>query len=133
MSRLSVVLTGLIGLVGAILFTAFCILIIVQGWIPIILTSPLIVWGLFIFLAIFSVAEIPMMIFGMRRIASSANPRAKYVTLLTNTGFTFFAAVYAAPFILLTGNIWAGTALAALSVARFIAAIVFLPTLPAEA
>ncbi|MBN1219283.1 MAG: hypothetical protein JXM69_10175 [Anaerolineae bacterium] len=128
MSRPNIVLTGLVGLVGSVLFTAFCILVIVQGWIPIILTSPLVGWGVFLFLAIFSVAEIPVMIFGMRRIAASANPRAKYVALLTNVGFTFFASVYAAPFILLTGNVWAGAALAALSLARFIAAVVFLPT-----
>ena len=72
--------------------------------------------------------EIPIMIFGMRRIATSANPKAKYVALLTNTGYTFFAAVYATPFILLTGYLWSGVAMASLSLARFISAVIFLPT-----
>ena len=127
MSRTSVVLTGLLGLVGAIMVTAFCILVMAQGWIPVILTSPLIGWGLFLFLAVFSVAEIPVMIFGMRRMAASAQARAKTVVLITNVGFAFFGAVYAAPFILLTGNLAAGAALAALSLVRFISAIIFLP------
>ncbi|MBN1991306.1 MAG: hypothetical protein JW953_01275 [Anaerolineae bacterium] len=128
MTRASIVLTGLIGLIGAVILTAFCVLVMAQAWIPALLTSPLIVWVLFLFLAVFSVAEIPIMIFGIRRIAASANPRAKYVALLTNTGYNFFAAVYAAPFILLTGNLWAGAALAALSLARFVSALIFLPS-----
>jgi hypothetical protein len=129
MTRINVVLTGLLGLIGAVIFTAFCILVMVQGWIPAILDSyPLMVWGLFLFLAVFSVAEIPVMIFGMRRMAASTHPRAKLIALVTNIGFTFFAAVYAAPFILLTGYLWAGVALAALSLARYVSAIIFLPT-----
>jgi hypothetical protein len=128
MKRNSIVLTGLIGLFGAVVLTVFCLYIMAQGWIPTLLTNPTHVWGLFLFLAAFSVAEIPIMIFGIRRIAASANPKAKYVALLTTTGYTFFAAVYATPFILLTGYLWSGVAMAALSVARFISAVIFLPS-----
>jgi len=66
------------------------------------------------------------MIFGIRRITASANPRAKYVALLVIAGYVFFAAVYAAPFILLTGWLGLGVALAALSLVRFITALVYL-------
>jgi hypothetical protein len=128
MKRNSVVITGLIGLAGAVILTALCLYTMTRGWISALLTNPTHVWGLFLFLAVFSVAEIPIMIFGMRRIATSANPRAKYVALLTNTGYTFFAAVYATPFILLTGYLWSGVAMASLSLARFISAVIFLPT-----
>jgi hypothetical protein len=128
MKRNSVVITGLIGLIGAVILTALCLYTMAQGWISALLTNPTYVWGLFLFLAVFSVAEIPIMIFGMRRIATSANPKAKYVALLTNTGYTFFAAVYATPFILLTGYLWSGAAMASLSLARFISAVIFLPT-----
>jgi hypothetical protein len=128
MKRNSVVITGLIGLIGAVILTAFCLYTMAQGWIPKLLTDETYVWGLFLFLAVFSVAEIPIMIFAIRRIAASANPKAKYVALITNTGYTFFAAVYATPFILLTGYLWTGVAMASLSVARFISAIIFLPS-----
>jgi len=128
MKRSSAILTGSIGLLGAIILTAFCLTVMSQGWLAALLTGPLIVWGMFLFLAAFSVTEIPLMIFAMRRMVVSANPRAKYLALLTVMAYTFFAAVYAAPFILLTGYGWAGAALAGLSLARFISAIVFLPT-----
>jgi hypothetical protein len=93
---------------------------------PALVTRPLYGWGLFLFLLIFSVAEIPVMIFGIRRIASNTNPRANYVALLLNVGYVFFAAVYAAPLILLTGWLGLGTILAALSFVRFISGIVYL-------
>jgi hypothetical protein len=129
MKRSSIILTGLIGLIGAFILTAFCLLVMTRGWIPAILSSnSRLVWGLFLFLAFFSVVEIPVMIFGMRRLAASPNPRSTYVVLLTNAGYSFFAAVYAAPFILLTGYLRAGIALATLSVVRLISAIIFLPT-----
>lgn len=130
MKRSRVVLTGSIGLIGAVILTAFCLLVMARAWIPALLTGPYLVWGMFLFLAAFSVAEIPMMIFAMRRMVASANPRATFLVLLTTAAYTFFASVYAAPFILLTGQLWAGAALAGLSLARFVAATAFLPTEP---
>ena len=127
MSRSSVVFTGLIGLIGAALFMALCLLIMLQGWIPVLLTDPILVGGFFLFLLFFSVAEIPVMIIGIRHLAASANPKAKYVALLANAGYVFFAAAYAAPFILLTGKLWLGAAIAMLSLVRFVTAMIFLP------
>ena len=72
-------------------------------------------------------AEIPVMVFAIRRIAASDNPKAKYMALLANVGYTFFGAVYAAPFILLTGRLGLGTAMAALCFARFLSAVIFIP------
>ncbi len=126
MSRNSVILTGLVGLVGAVILTALCLFVMATELLPALVTRPLYGWGLFLFLLVFSVAEIPVMIFGIRRIATSANPRAKYVALLVNAGYVFFAAVYAVPFILLTGWLGLGTVLAALSFIRFISAIIYL-------
>jgi hypothetical protein len=80
-----------------------------------------------LFLLVFSVAEIPVMIVAIRRMAASTNPRAKYVALLVNFGYIFFGAVYAVPFILLTGWLELGTALASLSLVRFISALIYLP------
>ncbi|MEW5956678.1 MAG: hypothetical protein AB1801_03065 [Chloroflexota bacterium] len=127
MSRSNVILTGVIGLIGAALLTGGCLLVMAQAWIPILIARPAYGWGLCLFLTLFSVAEIPFMIFGMRRIAASANPKARYVAMLTNAGYSFFGAVYAAPFILLTGWLGVGAAMATLSLVRFATALIFLP------
>jgi len=127
MTRINIALTGLVGLIGAVVVTVFCMVVATQAWYPTIITNSWVILGLFLFLALFSVAEIPVMIYGLRSIASSSNPRANVIVLITTGGYTFFAAVYAAPFILLTGNLWAGAALAGLSLVRLISAITFLP------
>lgn len=127
MSRNSLILTGLVGLGGAVIVTALCFVVILWGFIPVLVTRSLYVWGIFLFLLIFSVTEIPVMIVAMRRIAASANPRARYVVLLVNCGYVFFAAVYAAPFILLTGHLGLGAVLALLSLVRFITSMIYLP------
>jgi hypothetical protein len=127
MTRTRIALTGLAGFIGAVISTVFCIGVVRQAWYPPLITNSVIVLSLFAFLAVFSVAEIPVMIFGLRRLAASGNPRTNIIVLITTGAYTFFAAVYAAPFILLTGNLWAGAALAGLSVVRFISAVTFLP------
>ena len=131
MSRSSVVWTGLFGLIGAIILTALCVVVMLSGRIPALFSQSLFVWGLFLFLLFFTVVEIPVMVFSMKRIAVSPNPRAKYVVLITNTGFVFFAAVYAVPFILLAGhstiNLLVGVLLAGLAFVRFFSSLIFLP------
>lgn len=131
MTRTSLVISGLLGLAGAVFLTTVSFLIVTSGWLPILLDSPLITWGLFLLLLFFSLAEIPVMVYSMQRIAASGNPKARYLIWLTNAGYTFFAAVYAAPFILLAGSsppaLAAGALLGALSLVRFISTIIFLP------
>jgi predicted small integral membrane protein len=127
MTRTSIALTALVGLVGAVVITGFCIYLVTQPWYPTIITNSSVILVLFLFLAVFSVAEIPLMIYGLRSIAASANPRAGIIVLITTAGYTLFAAVYATPLILLTENLWAGVALAGLSLVRFISAVTFLP------
>lgn len=127
MSRSSIILTSLMGLTGAVLVTALCIFVIWWNLIPLLVTDTFYAWGLLLFLLFFSLAEIPVMIIGIRRINASANPKARYVALLVNAGYVLFAAVYAAPFILLTGWLGTGTTLAALSIVRFASSLVYLP------
>ncbi|MFN8459495.1 MAG: hypothetical protein U0401_33405 [Anaerolineae bacterium] len=127
MSRNHIILTGLVGLVGAVLVTALCLLVMVWQFIPPLVTDTGYALGLLLFLLFFSLSEVPVMIVGMRRIAASANPKAKYIALLVNTGYVLFGAVYAAPFILLTGWLGTGAALAALSLIRFVSALIYLP------
>jgi hypothetical protein len=131
MSRNNLLLTGVAGLVLGLIVTALSLFVMISGWLPALVSRPLYVWGIFLFLLFFSLAEIPVMIFGMRKMIASINPKAKYVVLLTNAGYTFFASVYALPFILLAGQsvleLAAGALLSALGVIRFITAILFLP------
>lgn len=127
MSRRNVILTGLVGLIGAVILTALCLFVVVLAWIPVLVRDRSLMWIILLFLLTFSLTEIPVMIFGIRRIAASVNPKAKYVALFTNAGYTFFGAVYAAPFILLTGELILGTALAGLSFVRFMSAVIFIP------
>lgn len=89
---------------------------LVTGWLT---------WPLLGFLLVFSLAEIPLMIFGMRYMGSSAS--GKRLVTLVNVAFTFFAAAYAVPFLLLTGRVGIGLALAALSMVRFAGALWFVP------
>jgi hypothetical protein len=134
MTRNSLIISGALGLVANIALTAFCIFVMVAGWIPPLLHQPLPVFSLFIFLLFFSLAEIPVMILGMRRMLASVNPRARYVVLVVNFGYTLFAGVYAAPFILLAGKsafeMVIGVLMSTLGFIRFISAMLFLPTIP---
>ena len=131
MSRSNVIATGLVGVIGAIFLTAVCLFVISAD----LYTPPLSRWDyglmLFLFLLFFSLLEIPMMVFSLRRMLDSVNPKAKYVAMFTNGAYTFFAAVYAAPFILLagdsTGKLVIGVGLSALCFVRFISTVVFLP------
>jgi len=131
LTRANIIWTGIIGLVGAVIVTGLCLFIMNAGWIPVLVHNPFYVYGLLLFLLAFSVVEIPVMIFAMRRMIDSVNPRAKYVALITNTGYTFFAAVYAVPFILLAGQssiqLTLGCLMGGLSLVRFITSLVFLP------
>jgi hypothetical protein len=87
------------------------------------LASGLATWLLLFFLLFFSLAEMPVMIVGMRHMVRSSGGRR--LALLTNAAFTFFAAVYAVPFLLLTGRIAISLALAGLSLIRLAGALLF--------
>jgi hypothetical protein len=131
MSRSNIIVTGLIGVMGAIFLTILCLFVVTAGWLNPPLSRREYVLALFLFLLIFSVLEIPVMVFALQRMVASVNPKAKYVAMVTNVAYTFFAAVYAAPFILLAGQTTAklviGVGLSALCLIRFISTVVFLP------
>jgi hypothetical protein len=121
--RRRVALSGLVGVAGGATLTAGAVFLLRRtGLTPPI--SGLWTWALLAFLLFFSLAEIPVMIFGMRRMASS--PSGMRLAVLINAAFTFFAAVYALPFLLLTGRIGVGVALAGLGLVRLAGALLFI-------
>ena len=72
----------------------------------------------FVVLLAISLAEIPLMLYGLRQMArSSSTPRLMLVGMYAI--YVAFGSVYASIFVLLTGQIVWGLALAALCVVRF--------------
>ncbi len=82
-------------------------------------------WIVFALFLVISVAEIPLMIFGLNRMAAGGDRRAVRLVTVTNALFVFFAAVYGAPVILLSGRVAAGLALCALGLLRLFSALAF--------
>jgi len=122
--RSQLVLSGGLGMVGGAALMGGALFLwqrlglkpLVSGWAT---------WLLLAFLLTFSLLEIPLMVFGMRQLARGiARGRLLY---LTTAAFTFFATVYAVPFLLLTGRVAIGAALAALSLVRLVSAWWFIP------
>lgn len=129
----NILITGAIGLLGAVVLTVGCVGVMGMGWVTPRFEQPLFVVLFFAFLGAFSVAEIPVMIFGIHKMAQSSSQAARYVAIAANLSYPLFGAVYAAPLILLTGYVWLGVGLSSLSMVRFITAIIFLPRLARSA
>jgi hypothetical protein len=72
----------------------------------------------------FSLAEVPMMVFSMRRLVVERKGNLGFVLGL-NTLFVFFAAVYGAPVLFLTGHLGWGLALCGLGLVRLVASQLF--------
>lgn len=113
-----IILAGVLGLV-----IAACIFLganLVKGYIPWIASSLIASIIVFIIVLFIAIVEMPIMAFGLRKMASSPTvPR-----VLIAGGFlvyVIFAAVYAAIYVLVTGDqyFYLGTALAALGLVRF--------------
>ena len=117
----NVTISGLIGIVLAFLLYAVASILSMQ--IPTLLPGNLWLAILFLFFLALSFVEIPVMTLGLRQIAVSATTPRKLVAG-TFAVYVMFAAVYASIFVLLTGQIVWGGALAALSLVRFASGVV---------
>ena len=88
-----------------------------------LIAHPIGVAIIFLILLGIALAEIPVMLFGLKKIAASTTPRP--FLLGTHLVFVMFASVYAAIFVVLTGQIIWGWVLALVIVARFVAGALF--------
>jgi hypothetical protein len=122
--RSQLVLSGGMGLAGGAVLTGGTLFLLWRMELAPVITG-LGTWVLLGFLLLFSLAEIPVMIFGMRQMIIVA--WGTRLAVLTNGVFTSFAAVYAAPFLLLTGRVGIGLGLASLGLVRFAGALLFVP------
>lgn len=128
MSRTRAAISGGAGLAAALLAAGGCLLAR-RAWPVALLSHPLAAWGLFVFFGGIALIEIPVMVFGLRKLAAAQNTRAAAIAAAANGGFVFFAAVYALPNLLLTETrfLWLGLLLAGTSFLRFGAGLLFLP------
>jgi hypothetical protein len=85
---------------------------------PALIQNGIIVAIIFVFLLGLSVAEIPMMLYGLRLMA--CNQTKPVIIAGTFVIFVAFASVYASIFVVLTANLVLASALAFLSVVRFV-------------
>ncbi|MBI5303128.1 MAG: hypothetical protein HY868_13420 [Chloroflexi bacterium] len=113
--KLDVAIAGAIGLLmgAGIYYLASS----ASAQIPTLVAHPIGIVVIGLILVAFAGAEIPIMVFGLKKIAASTTPRP--FLLGTHAIYVTFASVYAAIFVLLTGQIGWGMILAAGLVVRF--------------
>lgn len=113
-----IALSGFIGLlIGAVIFLAARW---IKHYVPSLVSSFSGTAIVFTILLSLALAEMPMMLFALRRmVRSPTTPRG--LVAGTNTGYVMFASIYASIFVLITGDDYysLGSVLAALGLLRF--------------
>ena len=122
--RRNLLMSGLGGLLAGGLLAIVAARLVITGVItPPLPWPPLTMLSVLVFGA-FSLVEIPMMVFSMRRLLAE-RPENQGVVMGLNAVYVFFAAVYGVPVLLLTGSMGWSLALCMLCVVRFITSLVF--------
>jgi hypothetical protein len=127
--RRLLVWTGLVGLAAnALLLTAVIVARGVLRLRPLLGVESGVAVTLFV-LAI-SCAEIPLMVYGLRRLAADPNGASRGLCGVMTAFYVFFAAVYGTVVLALTGWWAAGLGLSALGLARLASTLWFVPDRP---
>ena len=116
--------SGLIGLAACAAVGVAATWLVASGIVPVLLPFPAVTFLLVLILGAFSLAEIPVMVFAMRRLVveRSGNKRA---VIGLNALYVWFASVYAIPVLLLSGSLAWGLLLCGLGIVRLIASLLF--------
>lgn len=122
--RRNLLLSGLAGLLVAAAPTALAVWLVSSQMFKPPLRHPLVTLICVLVFGGFSLAEIPLMVFTMRRLVAERRKNHGFAIGL-NGLYVFFAAVYGIPVMLLTGDLGWGLVLCALSIARLVASLVF--------
>jgi hypothetical protein len=122
--RLNLLLAGLSGLLAGGLLAAICVWLIISETISPPLSHPAVTLISVLVFGGFSLAEIPMMVFAMRKLILE-RPGNHHVVMALNTLYVFFAAVYGVPVLLLAGSITWGLILCSLGLVRFVTSLIF--------
>jgi len=119
-----IMLSGLAGLIANAALAALAAWLIVSGLVRAPLPHPLVTLLATVALGGLSLAEIPVMVLAIRHLAA-VRPNDQAFVLGLNAFFVFFAAVYGAMVLLLTGSLVWGLVLCALGLARLAASLLF--------
>jgi hypothetical protein len=122
--RRKLLLSGLGGLLGCGLVASVAAWLVHGEVVKALLPYPLVTLLLVLVFGGFSLAEIPLMVFTMRRLLVERRGNHGFVLGL-NALFVAFAAVYGAPVLLQSGNLGWGLGLCGLGIARLAASLVF--------
>ena len=123
--RRSLALSGLAGLLTGALLTSGSLWLVASGTLSPPLPYRIVEIVLVIVLTAISLLEIPLMIFAIRRLASGSSGNNRRIAAVINGLFVLFAAVYAVPVSLLTGNMVWTLILSALCIIRFATSMAF--------
>ena len=123
--RLYILGSGVLGLLAGAALIALSFWLVHSKPILPLLPFPTVALLFGLTFAAFSLVEMPMMIYTMRRLVIERQKNRTVVVFL-NALYVFFAAVYAAPVIVLTGSLGWGLFLAILSLARFVSSLLFI-------
>jgi hypothetical protein len=119
--RGQLIVSGLLGLSGCLILTLLAVYTIAGGmWTG--LGWGWLAWLAYLFLAAIALAEMPLMIVALRRMAAEG---AGWLPAIVNALYVFFPAVYGLPLILATGTLPAGLSICALSPLRLVAALLW--------
>lgn len=130
LNQSKVILSGGAGLVGCLVLTA--LILLSRDWVlphlPPLLTQPLMMWVMFLFFMALAIIEIPVMVYGLRKIGEGKSTYTEQLVLGGNAFFVFFPVVYAAPNLLLSpsAQLWMGVIISATAFLRFATSIFYL-------
>ncbi|MGD8473655.1 MAG: hypothetical protein PVH59_05990 [Anaerolineae bacterium] len=122
--RRNLILAGIAGLFASACLVGISSRLVTSGLVKPPFPHSLVELLLAIVLGAFSVAEIPIMLFAMRRLLVGPSTNESIATWL-NGLYVCFAAIYGVPVTLLTGNAEYALALSALSIVRFASSLAF--------
>lgn len=122
--RLNLCLSGMGGLVACFLLAGLSAWLIRGHVIRPLLPHPLVTLLCVLVFGAFSLAEVPLMLFTLRRLTAEQRGSLRVVYGL-NGLYISFAAVYGAPVLLLTGNLAAGLCLCGLGTLRFATSLIW--------
>ena len=115
-------LSGLAGLIANAVFFSGAALVqrtllppLFSGWMAAVLL---------LFCLLLSVAEIPIMVLALRKLAADPKRKSPVLLALTNALYVFFAAVYASLVVLLTGQVGPGLGLSGLGIVRLASSLI---------
>lgn len=116
--------SSLAGLLGASLIAAAAAWLVAGGTVRPPFQHPMVTSVSFVVFGAFSLAEVPIMVFAMRRLLVERPENRRAVTGL-NAVYVLFAAVYALPLFFLTGALEWAWLLSALALLRFATSLLF--------